>query len=128
MSGQGGGGTFNIGSQQAGAIYQAGRDQVIHDTSGSLSIGVLNAMSDLRVALATAEIPASQRPAAEAALDEVETELKQPAPDKQRVAHQLEAVAGVLSRAGALAGAVDSLRKLAGWLGPAGLTLVKLLA
>ncbi len=126
MSNQGGS-IFNIGSQQAGAIYQAGRDQVIHDTSGSLSIGVLNAMSDLRAALATAEIPSSQRRAAEVALDEAETELKHPAPDKQRIAHRLEAVARALSRAGALAGAVDSLRKLAGWLGPAGLTLLKLL-
>lgn len=128
MSTQGDGSTFNIGSQQAGAIYQAGRDQVIQDASSSLSIGVLNAMSDLRVALATAEIPASERPAAEAALEEVETELKQPAPDKQRIAHRLEVVASLLSRAGALAGAVDSLRRLAGWLGPAGVTLLTLLA
>ena len=123
-----GGGTFNIGSQQAGAIYQAAGDQVVHHGEGTLTAGVLNAVSDLRNAVAAADLPPAEREVADKSLDVVDEELQRPEPDKIRVAGALERMAGGLLRAGRLARATESLRAVAGWLGPAGLGLLKLLA
>jgi hypothetical protein len=123
-----GGGTFNIGSQQAGAIYQSAGDQVIHHGEGTLNVGVLNAVSDLRSAVAAADLPPADRARADESLEAVDEELKREEPDKGRIARALEWVAGALNRAGALASSAQALRALGTWLGPAGLTLLQMLA
>ena len=102
----------------------SGVDQTIHDGGGTLAIGVLEAVSDLRAAVATAPLPAAQRRHADHALDAVEDELDRPEPNPRRVADRLERLVEVLEEAGALAGAAERvngpLRRLAGWLGAAG--------
>jgi hypothetical protein len=123
----GGGGTFNIGSQQAGAIFQSAGDQVVHHGHGTLHAGVINAVADLRSAVHAANLPAADRERAAASLDAVEEELKREEPDKGRIAAALEWVTGALTTAGALATAIQPLTGLAGWLGAAGVTLAKML-
>jgi hypothetical protein len=123
----GGGGTFNIGSQQAGAIYQSAGDQVIHHGEGTLHVGVLNAVADLRSAVEAANLAPADRETAARSLDAVEEELKKEEPDKGRIAGALEWVTGALTTAGALATAIQPLTGLAGWLGAAGVGLVKML-
>lgn len=125
--GSGGGGTFNIGSQQAGAIYQAAGDQVIHHGEGTLHVGALNAVADLRSAVEAANLSAADRETAARSLDVVEEELKREEPDKGRIAGALEWITGTLTAAGALVTAVQPLAGLAGWLGAAGVGLVKML-
>lgn len=127
MSGEGGG-TFNIGSQQAGAIYQSGGDQIIHHGGGTLNADVINAVADLRSAVAAAPLPPEDRLGAEQSLAAVDEELKKEEPDKGRIARALEGVADKLKRAGALAGAARSLHFVGTWLGPAGATLLAMLA
>ncbi|HEX2126947.1 MAG TPA: DUF5955 family protein [Thermoleophilaceae bacterium] len=126
MSG-GGGGTFNIGSQQAGAIYQAGGDQVIHHGGGTLNAEVIHAVSDLHSAVAAAPLSPEDRAGAERSLAVVDEELKKEEPDKGRIAGALEWVAGKLEGAGALAGAAEALKTVGTWLGPAGATLLGIL-
>jgi hypothetical protein len=123
----GGGGTFNIGSQQAGAIYQSAGDQVIHHGGGTLNAGVLNAVADLRSAVEAANLSAADRETAARSLDAVEEELKKEEPDKGRIAAALEWVTSALTTAGALVTAVQPLTGLAGWLGAAGVGLAKML-
>jgi hypothetical protein len=128
-TGRGGGAAFNIGSQQAGAIYQSAGDQFIYDGGGQLSAGVLTALSDLRAVLASASAAMQPSDAAEAQalLATVEHEAKQPGPDKQRIGAALTGIARNLKRAGRLAEAATALHQLAVWLGPAGAALLALL-
>jgi hypothetical protein len=125
------GGVFNIGSQQAGVVNNVAGDQTIGQLQAGLEVGALAAVGDLRSALAAAGLPEPERRAAGRAVDEVEGELRRPAPDRRRVAGRLEELAGLLGRAGALAAAADRLvpplQHLAGWLGPAGHALLALL-
>lgn len=127
-----GGGTFNIGSQQAGAIYQAGGDQNIWHAGGTLTMGPLAAVADLRSALDTTSLPQPVQRDAERALSAVETELRGATPDKRRIASYLERLTGNLHQAGALVTAGESLlaplRTLASWLGPAGLAALRLVS
>lgn len=126
-----GGGVFNINSQQAGTINNVAGDQTIGRMESSLHAAPLGDLAALRAALAELAMPDAARQAATQALDAAEEELRQPEPDKQRVAGRLEEVAGVLGRLGLLVGAVDRLagplQHLAGWLGPAGHALAALL-
>lgn len=126
MSG-GGGGTFNIGSQQAGAIYQSAGDQVVHHGGGTLNAEVINAVADLRSAVAAADLSPEDRAGAERSLAVVDDELKKEEPDKGRIASALEWVAEKLKGAGALAAATVALRTVGAWLGPAGAALVAML-
>lgn len=122
MSDQSGGPVFNIGSQHAGAIYQSAGDQIVHHGGGTLSAGVLSAVSEVRSALTASAPTLSEvdRAHAEDALGAVEDELREPEPDRARVAGRLAQVASALNRAGTLAASADALYELAGWLGPAG--------
>ena len=122
---------FNIGSQQAGAIYQAAGDQTIHDGGGTLSVDALDAAADLRTALAATSMRESSRQQAEEALAAVESELQGPAPDKRAVADGVERVVEALDRAGALARAGEALaaplRSIASFAGVAGAAALRLL-
>jgi hypothetical protein len=126
-----GGGVFNINSQQAGTINNVAGDQTIGRQDSTLHAAPLGDVAVLRAALAELSLPAGAWGAAIRALDAAEEELKQPAPDKHRVAGRLEEVAGVLGQFGVLASAADRLvgplQHLAGWLGPAGHALAALL-
>jgi hypothetical protein len=125
------GGAFSIGSQQAGAIYQAAGHQTIRHAGGTLTMGPLGAAEELRAGLRTATLPEPTRREAERALDAVEAELERPAPDQERVGAHLDRLVAGLGKAGALATAGESLlrplRSLACWLGPAGLAALRLL-
>lgn len=121
-------GVFNIGSQQAGAIYQSAGDQVIHHGGGTQTIGLLSAVSDLRSAVASAQLSDADRVNADRSLDTIEAELKLPEPNRKGIGAALERVAGLLARAGGLSRAADSLHSLAQWLGPAGLAVLGILA
>ncbi len=126
------GGTFNIGSQQAGAIYQAAGDQNIWHAGGTLTMGPLGAVADLRSALEKASLPAPVQRGAERAISAVETELQDAAPDKRRIGSYVERLIGDLHQAGALVTAGESLlaplRTLTSWLGPAGLAALRLIS
>jgi hypothetical protein len=119
------GGVFNIGSQQAGAIYQAAGSQTIRHAGGTLTTGPVGAVADLRCAIKAAMLPHPAERDAAQALDDVEVELTRAAPDKRRIGSYLDRLVAVLGQAGALVTAGESLlpplRTLASWLGTAGL-------
>ena len=123
---------FNIGSQQAGAIYQAAGDQTIEHGGGTLAIGALRAVQELRTALESAAVPPAEKHEVEHALEGVESELETSEPDRSKIAGALERIIGVLGQAGALASAGESLvsplRSLASFAGAAGATALGLLA
>ncbi|HLM86884.1 MAG TPA: hypothetical protein VK272_11920 [Solirubrobacteraceae bacterium] len=125
----GGGSAFSIGSQQAGAIYQSAGDQIIQQGGGTLSAGVLGAVSEVRSALAAAApaLSPADRERAEESLDAVEAELQRSEPDKTRVANGLAQVAKTLKQAGELATSAEALHQLAAWLGSAGATVLQAL-
>ena len=129
MSERSSGSAFSIGSQQAGAIYQAAGDQIIHRGGGELSANLLAATSQVRTTIADASGAMADDDQREATLllDGVELELRQPEPDKPRIATALERVARILDNAGKLAVSADALRQLASWLGAAGAGLIQLL-
>jgi hypothetical protein len=126
------GGVFNIGSQQAGAIYQAAGDQTIGHAGGTLAMGPWGAVADLRSALETATLSGPAQSDAERTLKDVEAELQRDTPDKRRIGSHVERLVAVLGQAGALMTAGESLlaplRTLAAWLGPAGLAALRLLS
>jgi hypothetical protein len=129
---RGGDRVFEIGSQQAGIINQAGRDQTILQSDGIYAPGTpLGALAELRDALREIDLDAASRRTVDRALDDVEDELDGPAPDKSRVAKRLKRVVSVLETTGALAGAAERLdsplRHLAGWIGAAGASLIRML-
>lgn len=125
------GNVFNIGSQQGGTINNVAGDQTIGQLNASFQVGTLQAVADLRGALAETTLPDPARQAVDQVLDDVEDELHQRTPDKHRVAGRLEEAARVLGGCGALVAAADRLagplQHLAGWLGPAGHALAALL-
>jgi hypothetical protein len=126
-----GGGVFNINSQQAGTINNVAGDQRIGRLDSTFHAGPLGDLAALRAALGELSLPEGARTAATQALDAAEEELRQPEPDKHRVASRLEEVASVLGPLGMLVSAADRLAAplvhLAGWLGPAGHALAALL-
>jgi hypothetical protein len=125
------GATFNIGSQQAGTIFVAGRDQAVGKSHGALSVGAPGAVSDLRVALAATRLEPLERRRAEDLLNEIEREVLSDQPDRAGVASRLQSLVVVLRATGALTRQGEELivplRHLAGWLGHAGATLLRLL-
>lgn len=120
---------FTIGSQQAGAIYQAGGDQIIQHGEGTLSAGVLEAVSEVRSALvaASSALCPADRQRADHSLEAVEVELREPEPDTTRVANGIAQIAKILKQAGTLAMSANALHTLAAWLGPAGLAVLQVL-
>jgi hypothetical protein len=132
----GGGGVFNIGSQQAGVINNVAGDQRISGGQhGTASFGVTEALEQLdrlRVEIQRLELPEAERGQALGAIDAAQAELREPEPDRRRTAGHLERLVGILRQTGALltagAAVVGPLQSLAAFLGPFGASLAALLA
>lgn len=113
-----------------GTVNQAGRDII---TSGGASSPqeALLALVQLRAALDGVELPPEADRAAREDLDAAEQELRRPEPDHGQVASRLERITETLKTAGALAaagaGLVGPIGAVAGFLGPLGSAVVKLL-
>jgi hypothetical protein len=125
-----GGPIFNIGSQQAGSINNVAGDFNVGTFESSLQTGN-QLVTDLRRALDQTEMPARTRTEVGRELNAVERELGRPQPDKATVAERLERLTKMLTGAGALATAANTvlpiLHTLAGWLGGAGAGLAALI-
>ena len=126
--------TFEIGSQNAASIQNVGGDLTIgelHVEAAWSTVEVREELTRLQEELARVALPADSRAAAEAAVDAAAAEARRPRPDSERIARLLREAATVAGEAGALAsagtGLVESLRRTATVLGPAGKTLLALL-
>jgi len=127
--------TFNIPSQQGGIINNVAGDQRIeggqHGTYASSSVDVPAALSQLRAALAAGGLPDDVMQNATAQVDEVERAATAGEPDRQRAATALEKLTRILVAAGPLATAATAfagpLGALAGWLGPLGEGVARLI-
>jgi hypothetical protein len=126
--------TFNIGNQNAANINNVGRDQ--HITGGQTGIVVtseqaLQAVADLRAGVTATRLDPAPSAAVETELREIEAGLRQPEPDRTRIAPRLERLTRILLAAGSLASAgsalVGPLGTLAHWLGALGAPILGLL-
>src|SRR4029453_10434324 len=100
--------TFNIGNQNAANINNVGRDQ--HITGGQTGIVVtseqaLQALADLRAGVPVAHLQPAPSCAGETDPREIEAGLRQPEPDRTRIAPRLERLTRILLAAGSLASA-----------------------
>ena len=100
--------TFNIGNQNAANINNVGRDQ--HITGGQTGIVVtteqaLQALADLRAGVNATRLDPVASVAVETELRDIEAGLRQPEPDRTRIAPRLERLTRILLAAGSLASA-----------------------
>jgi hypothetical protein len=126
--------TFEIGSQNAASIQNVGGDLTIgelHVEAAWSAVEVRQELERLREELARAALPPERRTAAEEAVGAAAAEAGLPAPSRGRIAELLHEATTVVGDAGGLAtagtGLVESLRRTATLLGPAGKTLLALL-
>lgn len=126
--------TFEIGSQNAASIQNVGGDLTIgelHVEAAWSAVEVRQELERLREKLARAALPPERRAAAEEAFGAAAAEAGLPAPSRGRIAELLHEATTVVGDAGGLAtagtGLVESLRRTATLLGPAGKTLLALL-
>lgn len=124
--------TFEIGSQNAASIQNVGGDLTIgelHVEAAWSAVEVRQELERLREKLARAALPPERRAAAEEAVGAAAAEAGLPAPSRGRIAELLHEATTVVGDAGGLAtaGLVESLRRTATLLGPAGKTLLALL-
>jgi len=116
--------TNNFNAPTHGNFYQAERDIIVVSSTDALV-----AARRLRAALADDREPASR--AAVRDLDEIESALASPRPDRERIARRLESLTRTLKAGGALASAgaalVGPIGVVAGFLGPLGEAVTKLL-
>jgi len=127
--------TFEIGSQNAASIQNVGGDLTIRDLHVEATWSTLEVRQELarlQEELARVALPPDLRATAEAAVGAAAAEAGRPSPDPGRIAQLLgEATTTFAGEAGALAtagtGLVESLRRAATVLGPAGKTLFVLL-
>jgi hypothetical protein len=105
--------TFNIGSQNAGAIQNIGGDMVvqngIHATANLHVIELRGRLAQLREEVDRVALPPNSRAIAKEALAEAEAEATAAAPRSSRIAHSLRRVTETLDDAGALASAGGAL-------------------
>jgi hypothetical protein len=127
--------TFEIGSQAAGSIQNVGGNLTIgsmHVEAAWSAATVRDELARARQALEGAPMSYPARVAAEAALAAAEAEAAAPAPDRDRIAGLLQRATEVVADAGALTqaggGLLDSLKRAAVALGPAGKALLLTLA
>jgi hypothetical protein len=124
--------TFNIGAQHAASIQNVGGDLTVHELHAEAR------WSELRQELRRVEdevgrlnVPPASRAGAARSVAAAAAELERPEPDRRAVATRLGRAAAILRDAGALSAAgtalVESLRRSAAVLGPAGKTLLALL-
>lgn len=126
--------SFEIGSQNAASIQNVGGDLTIgelHVEAAWSAVEVRQELERLRDELARAALPPEGRVAAEEAVGAAAAEAGLPVPSRGRIAELLHEATTVLGNAGGLAtagtGLVESLRRTATLLGPAGKTLLALL-
>jgi hypothetical protein len=126
--------TFNIGNQTGGNINNVGRDQ--HITGGQQGVVITpqaarQAVIDLRDGLRATPLEPATRADADTEVAQIERELREPQPDRSRVATSLERLTKLLLTAGSLATAgvslVQPLQTLASWLGTLGAPILHLL-
>jgi hypothetical protein len=107
--------TFNIGSQNAGAIQNVGGDMVvqdgIHGTANVHVIELRDRLAQLREEIDRLGLPADSHAAAGEALAEAEAETAAPAPRSKRIADSLRRVTDTLTDAGALTSAAVSVAR-----------------
>ena len=126
--------TFEIGSQNAGSIQNVGGDLTIgelHVEAAWSTVEVRQELARLQEEVARSALPSAARAAAGAAVDAAAAEAGRPTPDHGRIGELLRDATTVFGEAGALAtagtGLVESLRRTATVLGPAGKTALALL-
>jgi hypothetical protein len=111
-----------------GAQHVAGRDQVIH---GGASRELLAEVTSLRQVLAELRLTSTERDSAAYELTAMEDAVRQDNPDRQALGQHLGAFVQGLREAGSLASAgtslIESLSKIARWLGPLGAGVLALL-
>jgi hypothetical protein len=105
--------TFNIGTQNAGAIQNVGGDLVVHDgIHGTANVHVTelrDRLAQLREEIDGLGLPAEAHAAASKALAEAEAEAAAPAPRSKRIAGSLRRLTDTLNDAGALTSAAMSV-------------------
>ncbi|MGH3015822.1 MAG: hypothetical protein ACRDOP_16545 [Gaiellaceae bacterium] len=126
--------TFEIGSQNAGSIQNVGGDLTIGELrveAAWSTVDVRQELARLQEEVARSALPPAARAAAGAAVDAAVVEAGRSTPDRAGIAQLLGEATTVFGEAGALAaagtGLVESLRRTATVLGPAGKTLLALL-
>jgi hypothetical protein len=126
--------TFNINNQTGGIINNVTGDQ--HITGGQYGTVVTTeaaqrAVQELRDGLAAAAVDGATATEAGNRVDEIDTALRAPTPDRPRVAAALDRLTRLLAAAGSLAttglGLVEPLRTLARWLGTLGEPILRFL-
>lgn len=126
--------TFNIGNQTGGVINNVAGDQRI--TGGQYGTVVtteaaISAVQQLREGLATAKLDGQAAAEARERVDEIDSHLRAPQPDRPRIAAVLERLTRILAAAGSFAaagaGLIGPLQTLAGWLGSLGEPILRLL-
>ncbi len=129
------GGGIKIGQQNAGQIVNVAGDQTVYGGMvGSFKGDVAQNLADVELIerlLDEVALTGSQRRAAAEAVAGAKAELGKPEPRPATVADRLRDLTGVLTAAGALAGAglgiVDPIVRIATGLGAAGLEVLRLL-
>jgi len=126
--------TFHIGDQHANQINNVGHDQIITGGQHGSAVAIEDAQAAvhaLRRVLGQLTVPAVVRDEVEQEAAAVAVDLASGVPDPGRIAGRLERLTALLGRFGALAGAgaalTGPLSTLGHWLGPAGVTLLRLL-
>jgi hypothetical protein len=126
--------TFEIGSQNAASIQNVGGDLTIQDLHVEATwstIEMRQELARLQEEIARVALPPDLRATARAAVGAAAAEAGRPAPDHGRMAQLLGEATTLAGEAGALtsagSGLVESLRRTATILGPAGKTLLALL-
>ena len=126
--------SFEIGSQTAASVQNVGGDLAIgelHVDAAWSAVALRQELGRLQEELARAALPAEPRAAAEESVGAAAAESGLPTPNRGRIAELLREATTVIDGAGGLAtagtGLVESLRRTATLLGPAGKTLLALL-
>jgi len=125
--------TFNIRNQTAGVINNVAGNQHVGIQRGRVvgTDDARQAFADLREALLTVSLPPQAEAEARTRVKQIDAEIKEPEPDRNRVAESLRRLTRLLSSVGAFAAAgtalIGPLQTLAAWLGELGQPIMQLL-
>lgn len=126
--------TFDFGNVNVGVMNNAGRDMTISGNQKGrvvVAAAVRQALSELRAAVASADLPGDAAETAQTELDDVSAAIEAAEPNPPRAARALERLTKLLTSVGALTTAgsalVGPLQTLGNWLGPLGAQLLALL-
>ena len=126
--------TFNIRNQTAGVINNVAGDQHVTGAQQGMMVGTdaaRRAVTELREALMTVSLPPNTTAEAQARVEQIDVAMKEPEPDRSRVADSLRRLTQLLSSVGSLAVAgtalIGPLQTLATWLGELGQPIMRLL-